>query len=452
MSRNKEDKEKKKGCLHVIGGFFKGLGITVLLLIVAAIGLGIYLMRVMKDDPVKVRSLQEYRQAQVECDPGRISFSQDGTMTQTYSDDEILRLFSLFIGDEWPDIDEYVSKVPGLSLTGIAVEKDEDGTVLCAEADFRGHRLVARSGLDIRTDRGEARISLVPEWFSIGKIKIPTRLIDSVFGTRIRTSDIGFDYDPLVLQKISKVEKTEKGFVISGPMSTALLDSHTLQDFRVRLMRFTQSGVELAAPAIDTEGDDPVERYATLLPHITEDPEKFIEFLRQLFPMCSHDYVDRFFLKDYGIAKLWFPEPDTQSYDKRREELLEEYYRNQNYMKTICDQTSRSFYTGSLIIRDSGAVYRGRKFDPYVFYGSQYGRYKEFFDAGSGRFCIVRRDQVARQAAGLLMIGADGWGYLVEFYTAVEYNMYPLEEELFTAYMQAEKTPEIILSELQITP
>ena len=462
MARNKE-KKSRRGCFRFVFGIFKAAGILVLLMLIAAVTVGIHLYRSMRDDPVTVRRLEEYRRAQVECEPGRISFSEDGTMTQSYSADEIMWLFTRVLGNEKIDVSEYVNRIPGLTFRGVALETDGEDAVLCAEGDISGVRIVLRSGIVIRPELTADLITLIPEWFSAGKIKIPVSLIDSVirFVSRFIKADtaytgaggmeMSFGYQPVVLQRVASMKCENGRFVISGPMSTSLIDSHVLELFRIRLMRLTQTGEELAGPVIDTEGDDPAYRYASLLPLITDQPEKYIEFLEQFFPLCSEKFVKDLFEKDFGIAKMWFPEPDHERYAARRQELLNDYYRKVKYMRTICDKTSNGFYYGRYTIKKDGTYYQGKNFDPYAFYGAEYSKYRTFLDIENARICTVRRTADERQAAGMLLRGADGGGYLVEFYTAVEYDIYPLNEGMFTQMMQAEETPEIILTEYSLS-
>ena len=179
----KSEKQKKKR--GFFGTLFGVIGTVILTLLLAAIGLTAYLLISMKRDPVVTRTLKEY--AQTEPDPSfeHLSFTEEGYMTQTYSEEDVGFFIAKYLDKEKIDPWSLLEEVPvsDLSLKGFDIRLENGGAVVCAEGAWRSIRLTARALLNIDADKGT--IILSPEAVKLAGIRIPVSLIDRFFKTDI---------------------------------------------------------------------------------------------------------------------------------------------------------------------------------------------------------------------------------------------------------------------------
>ena len=111
----KSEKQKKKRGLF--GTLFGVIGTVILTLLLAAIGLTAYLLISMKRDPVVTRTLKEY--AQTEPDPSfeHLSFTEEGYMTQTYSEEDVGFFIAKYLDKEKIDPWSLLEEVPVSDLS-----------------------------------------------------------------------------------------------------------------------------------------------------------------------------------------------------------------------------------------------------------------------------------------------------------------------------------------------
>ena len=444
MKREREKKER---------GFFRKLfgaiGVIILIVLIAAVSLSAYILISMKRDPVVSRSIQDYMGSQPDASFRHLSFTEDGRMTQSYSEDDIGYFIGNYLESEDIDPGSFLDEVPvsDLELKGFDLQLQTGKSAVCVEGAWRGIRIVARVLMDIRTE-GDS-ITVTPDAFEIAGIRIPVSLIDRLFKTDI--ASISMDYSPelALLREVSEITSGEGRLDFTGPMATDILDYTDLSENRIRVTRLCQKKYGLAAPVLDTQGDDPAVRYASLIPLITEDPDRYLEYLDQLFTLISATATRKIGIgyKNYKMALRWFPDFYEYDYTDPRTEAYDEYYVCFRFLKTITTKIASDYSSGRLSISGSGCTYDGRAFSFEDYFGSSFRIYRPFFGMEEGRMCAAKKSADAGSCPAMLLRGCDGYGFVVAVFGAEVYSILPLKEEEYQQYLSSETVPVILLSD-----
>ncbi len=443
----KSEKQKKKR--GIFGTLFGVIGTVILTLLLAAIGLTAYLLISMKRDPVVTRTLQEY--AQTEPDPSfeHLSFTEEGYMTQTYSEEDIGFFIAKYLDKEKIDPWSLLEEVPvsDLSLKGFDIRLENGGAVVCAEGAWRSIRLTARALLNIDADKGT--IILSPDAVKLAGIRIPVSLIDRFFKTDIADQSLSYAPETVLLSEIARASAEDGKISFTGPMATEFLDYNDLSENRIRMTRLCQKDYAFAAATLDTEGADPAERYAVILPDISEEADTYNDYLDKLFCLLSGTAVRKtaMYQNNFGMALRWFPETYEYSYNDRRPKAYDEYYVCFRQFKTISAKIAGDYSSGRLRIGKDKVTYNGKAFSFEDYFGSNYRFYRPFLEMDGGRMCTARRQKGSSANAAMLLRGKDGCGFLVVIYRAENYSIIPVREDAFLGFMASDTVPEILLSD-----
>ena len=443
----REKKKKKRGFFGVL---FGTIGMLILIVLLSVAGLAAYLLISMNRDPVVTRTLQEYADTQPDTSFQHLSFTEDGMMTQSYSEEDIGWFIGKLLEKQKIDPESFLEDipVPDLEFKGFDLQFENGGASVCAEGAWRGIRLVGRVLLDIGEEDGEVTVSL--DAFQVAGIKIPVTLIDRYFKTDIAAQSVSYSPELALMSVISEVTAGEGKLSFTGPMATEILDYSELPENRLKITRLSLKDYRYAAPVLDTEGDDPAVRYAAILPVITEDPSEYVGFLDQLFSLVSATANRKIGLgyKNLKMALRWMPEYEEYGYTDRRDESYDAYYVCFRMFKTITTKIARDYSSGRLKVSANEVTYSGKTFSFEDYFGNSFKIYRPFLGMDEGRMCVAKKETRSGSNAAMLLRGADGFGYLVTVFGAEKYSIIPLEEELFRQYLASDTVPVIVISEL----
>lgn len=443
----KSEKQKKKR--GFFGILFRLIGIIILIILIAAAGLSAFILVKMNRDPVETRSIQEYLDSEPDLSFRHLSFNDDGVMTQSYSEEDIGYFLGRYLESEGIDPEALLTEIPvkGIELKGFDLELDPDRTAVCAECTWKKIRIVGRFLADVRSDNGNIVLSL--SGIEIAGIRIPVSLIDRCFKTNLAEMSVVYSPEPALIREISDISVGEGKVDITGLMETEFLDYTDLSENRIRVTRLSQERYGYAAATLDTLGDDPAVRFAAIIPVVKADPERYVDYLDQLFTLISATATRKIGIgyKNFGIALRWFPDFDEYDYTDRRSEAYDEYYVCFRFLKTISTKISGDYYAGRLRTSGNGFSYYGDPFSFDDYFGSDYRIYRPFFGMDEGRMCIARREEGSYGNPAMLLRGNDGCGFLVVIYGAEDYSILPLKEEVFLKYLGSDDLPQIVLSD-----
>jgi hypothetical protein len=445
MKRNR--KKKRRG---FFGMLFGTIGVLILIVLLSAAGLAAYVLISMNRDPVVTRTVQEYADTQPDTSFRHLSFTEDGMMTQSYSEEDIGWFISQLMAKEKIDPESYLEDipVPDLELRGFDLQLDEDRTAVCVEGAWRTIRIVARVLVDI--DLIDGAVTVSPDAVEIAKIKIPFSLIDRYFKTDIAVQSVSYAPEPVVMKEITEISSGEGKLSFTGPMATEILDYAELPENRLRITRLSLKDYRYAAAVLDTQGEDPAVRYAAILPVITEDPDEYVEFMDQLFSLVSATANRKIGLsqKNLKMALRWMPEYEEYGYTDRRNESYDAYYVCFRMFKTISTKIARDYASGRLKVSGNEFTYNGKTFSFEDYFGSSFKIYRPFLGMDEGRMCIAKKERPSGSNAAMLLRGTDGFGYLVAIFGADAYSIIPLEEEMYRQYLASDTVPVIVIAEL----
>ena len=449
LSRKEKKVKKKAGFFRIL---FGTIGALVFLVVLTAAGLGYYVFRNMKNDPITVATLKEYAKEPADTSFSHISFTGEGWMTQTFCDSDVRFFLSKYMDDQKIDPNDYIADtgVDGLELEGITAGIVPDQLEIGAVGAYKGIRLVARVYLDLTYSEGEIRA--VPEKIKIAGVPVPVSLIDRYFNTDIQSMSFEYRPDEVFLSSIESMEVNEGRLSFSGPMNTYIIDDVPINRTRIMLMRLGQRNVKHAGAAIGTKGTDPAVRYGYVLGELTEDPEQFKEFLGEAFSVTSAARTVSLGIgyKNYGMAKRWYPEFDANDFTAPREETYDTYYVLFRYMLTISEKISSAYSSGRLRAGSDGFYYNGSPFSFKDFFGSNYKLYDSFFGLENARMCKFRKSAGGQVYPAILLRGVDDYGYVLAVYSSGQYDAFVMKEDAFTGLMESSSVPEVILDKPEL--
>ena len=449
MSGKEKRARKKHGFFGIL---FGTIGALVFLVILAAAGLGYYVIRTMKNDPITVATLKEYAKEPADTSFCHIAFTEEGWMTQTFCDSDVRYFLSKYMEDQKIDPNDYADQagIDGLELEGITAGLVPGQLEVGAVGGYKGIRLVARIYLDLTYREGE--IAAVPDRIKVAGVTVPVSLIDRYFKTDIQSMSFEYKPDEVFLSSIESMEVTQGRISFRGPMNTFIIDDVPINRTRIMLMRLGQRKVKYAGAAIGTKGTDPAVRYGYVLGILTEDPEHFKEFLGEAFSVTSAARTVALGIsyKNYGMAMRWYPEYDANDFTSPREETYDTYYVLFRYMLTMSNQISSSFSSGRLKAGSDQFYYNSRPFSFQDFFGSSYKLYNSFFGRENARMCTVRKEAGGQRYVGILLRGVDDYGYVLAVYSPGQYEAFVMNEDAFVSLMDSQTTPQVILSDMDL--
>lgn len=436
------NKGRKRSAFAKIAGIIGGLLLAVFIAAAVLIGCAIWKM---KTDDVMTYTLEEA--LDIEPDPGfpHLSFTEDGIMTQSYSDLDLTWFIAKQLKNEAFDPADHLPKIVGLTMDRGAVAIKDGYAQAVIEAAYKGIRLILRVNCQVSFEPGGQVLTGRLKAVEVLGAEIPVSFLDSILRTGLSDTEITYQIENVLLKEVDSITMSEGALSFSGPVDTDLFENHAMDETRIRIMRLTQKSEDLASPLMDSDSEDPAERLSPIIDRLVGEPDLFVEMMDQLFVASTATFTRQLGLtyKNNGLAQRWFTVYDELGYIDLRQSLYDEYYVMYRFLKSMTTKMSGAYTAGRFRNGENGMTYNGAPFDPESFFGRDYKLLRPFFSFEEGKLCEVLKSNNQGKRLGAILPGTDGFGHLVIFRDSNTFEIVPLPEEQYEMYMR--ETGQIVI-------
>lgn len=249
-------------------------------------------------------------------------FPADRTAQVTLDKADLWSVILTHAGDDFLDVVNKEISHYGLSVSGCAIQMEEEGLQLNLELFYRETRLVAKVPCNLTID-GQ-KITLTPTAVKLGVIKLPV-------GALLSSLKLEYSLSLPVLTEVAQVSIIQDAILLTGPVEQ---DIRTLVPLDAKLYQTAVFSDSLQSLADNLQTDA---GFDALMSRLEQDPGSAENLYRDLFTMADPEITASYQEERAGLIHRFFPGIDFSAVDTAHTALSDQV--------TTLNRTLEQFFT-----------------------------------------------------------------------------------------------------------